>query len=192
MMASAGTLRPAPRAIVITQKVQRLSQPSWTLRKARVRVGVAGFEELPVVGIGGCGIEKALGLGQLEQSFLFGVADDQINTDSDHLRRGELGVAAGDDDRRRWVGAFELADELAALSRCDGGHGAGVEDAEVGWNARPDHPVSCLRQAAGHGFDLADIEAAADGLETNLHYSSSRQQFMDDMRSASINPRGVS
>jgi hypothetical protein len=29
--------------------------------------------------------------------------------------------------------------------------------------------VSRLCQAAGHGFDLADIEAAADGLETNLH-----------------------
>ncbi len=42
MIASAGTLRPAPRAIVITQKVQRLSQPSWTLRKARVRVDLPG------------------------------------------------------------------------------------------------------------------------------------------------------
>ena len=70
------------------------------LEKGASPGGVAGLEEFLVVGIGGRRVEKTFGLGQLEQSFLFGVADDQVNTDLGHLRRGELGVAAGDDDRR--------------------------------------------------------------------------------------------
>ena len=155
------------------------------LEKSAGPGGVAGFEELQIVGVGGRRIEKTLGLGEFEQSVLFGIADDQIDANFDHLRRCELGVAAGDDDRRRGVGLFELADELAALSRSDGCHGAGVENAEVGWSARPDHPVSGLREAAGHGFDLADIEAAADGFETNLHHILLRVRQFISVREAS-------
>ena len=62
--------------------------------------GIAGFEELQLVGIGGRHVEKTFGLGEFEQPFLLGVADNQINTYLDHLGRGKLGVAAGDDERR--------------------------------------------------------------------------------------------
>jgi hypothetical protein len=125
--------------------------------------------------------------------FLFGVADDQVNTYLFHLGRGKLGVTAGDDDRRRRVGAFDLSDELTAFARSDGRNRTGIEDAELGWIARSDHPVSGFCQAAGHGFDLAYIEAATDGLETNLHrFLFVSTVHLGEISSAVINPRGVS
>ena len=87
------------------------------LEKGAGSGGIAGFEELQVIGVDGRRIEKTFSLGEFEQSFLIGIPDDQINANLDHLRRCELGVAAGDDDRRLGVGLFELADELAALAR---------------------------------------------------------------------------
>jgi hypothetical protein len=63
-----------------------------------------------------------------------------------------------------------LTDELARLARGDGRDRACIEDTQLGAFALIDDLMAAGRKSASHGFDLADVEAAADGIQSNSQF----------------------
>jgi len=130
---------------------------------------VARLEKHLRVGVGARWVEQSPRFGKLEQTFLVGVANHQIHADLPDFTRGDLGITTRDDDLGLRVATTKMTDELARLLGSDGGHGAGVEDAQIGRFSRAHDPMAGGCQTTRHGIDLADVQPAPNGLETNPH-----------------------
>ena len=93
-------------------------------------------------------------------------ADDQVDTL--HLLqdvRAGLGVAAGDRHKGIRRGAADLADEVPALGLRVVGHGAGVEDDEVGGPAELDQVVPAAAELVSEEGRLGLVQAAPDRMQ---------------------------
>ncbi len=126
-------------------------------------------EEASPVEVGRRLAQQLGGRRHLQEPVLVGVADHQVDAGTQGRLGRELGVTAGDDNRGPGVRAPQLTDQLARLLRRDRGHRAGVENAELGGFTGTDDPVAGCGQRPGHGLDLADVEPASYGFETDTH-----------------------
>ena len=81
------------------------------------------------------------------------------------LRRRARGVAAHHDDPRAGIAGGKLADRLAAFGVSLGGHGAGVDDAQIGRLAVGGIAIANAGERLAHefGFVLVDFAAERDG-----------------------------
>ena len=70
-------------------------------------------------------------------------------------------MAAGDHDPRLGIAPQGLADELPRLLSGPGGHGAGVDDVDIGLGLKRNQGAALLGKTGGKGggFELVDLAA---------------------------------
>ena len=107
MISSARRLRPLPRAMVTTQKVHLLSQPSWTLRNARVRSAGRGSVGPDTDPSSGSGPRTPVFLEDLGKAVLVVVSDDEIDPEGFEAGGFEFGQTTRDHDPWPWGCAAE-------------------------------------------------------------------------------------
>src|SRR6266404_2482966 len=73
-----------------------------------------------------------------------------------------LGVAAGNEDARSWIGRVNFANGVAGLSVSGGGDSAGIEDHDVGRRRIARERASLLAQLAFNGRAIRLGGAAAE------------------------------
>ena len=103
--------------------------------------------------------------------FVFVLIDDNAAGPFDlaYFLRGDGGVAAGEDDFGIFVGTVDAPGHIAGVAGSLGGDGAGVDDDFFGLSRVIDQFVTGSQKLAAHCFDLALVEATADGVQENFH-----------------------
>ena len=165
-----GRLRPSPRARVVTQNVQRLSQPSCTLMKARVR------RRAPGSGWRSTGASDDSKVESGGRSAAGRAPGDLFRLGTTRLTPGRAAASAGlRVDQQpvttiwRTPGAagwriFWRKSEAAAA-----GDRAGVDHRQVGLFGGGDQGVPGEAELAGISFDLGLVQPAADRVQVDLH-----------------------
>ena len=154
--------------MVVTQKVQALSQPSCTLTKARVRPRLPGSAPRSMGSLSNSSIRWPV---ICDTSRVFSLLSTTRRTPGErsNFAGRDLRVAARDRRLALWVGAMKVSDELATGFAGFLSNGASIQYKMIGRFRRGDNLVPLRAELPRHRIDLALVESAADHSQVYFH-----------------------